>query len=119
MPSRFVETFRETPWGSEVLLFNGADVAVKIIVVHAGHRLSLQSHRERDEYWTVLSSAGGLLQRGEEIVTAGEGTRIVIPRDAKHRLSASKEGPLRVLEICIGRVDPNDIIRYEDDYGRC
>ena len=117
MLEHFVEKFRETPWGNEILLLDRGDVAVKIITVNPGHRLSLQIHRDRDEYWTVLST-GGLLQKGEEIIPASHGTRMVIPRETKHRLSASVDAELQVLEICVGRVDQNDIVRYEYDYGR-
>ena len=106
----------ETPWGSEEVLWQNDGVTVKIISVRAGHRLSLQSHARRDERWFAMT-AGGTFQVGDVVLPATAGMHGEVPRGAKHRISAGT-ADFHVLEIALGPFDQNDIVRYEDDYGR-
>jgi len=46
------------PWGNYVVLSDCNDHKVKSIIVHAKQRLSLQSHKKRHEYWTIVSGNG-------------------------------------------------------------
>lgn len=111
-----IERHRETPWGREELLWQGEGVTVKIITVRAGHRLSLQSHAERDERWFAMT-AGKTFEVGASVIPAAVGTHVEVPRGAKHRISAGTSD-FHVLEVALGRFDQDDIVRYEDDYGR-
>lgn len=109
----------ERPWGSFTVLDEGRFYKVKRITVKAKKRLSLQEHKHRDEYWIVVN--------GEAIVTVEEdqgllktGEMKFIPAGTKHRLSnPSSNEPLEVIEVQIGNyLGEDDIIRYEDDFGR-
>lgn len=112
------EKRRETPWGHEDVIFRGERVTVKVITVQPSQRLSLQRHKRRDERWTVLSAAGGVLTIGKTNLPAEHGATAVIKRGVLHRMSALPEGELKVLEVAFGEFDQNDIERLEDDYGR-
>lgn len=115
MIAHFHYRVRETPWGKEYVLWEGPRVTVKLIRVDPGSRLSLQSHQKRDEVWVIL--APGSVQQNDHARELGEGEMVTIPRGMKHRLGAGTS-VCRVLEISHGVFDQDDIIRYEDDYGR-
>ena len=109
------------PWGSFGNLKTGKNWHIKIIDVLKGKRLSLQSHKLRDELWIVLEGQGAALVENMESrkIFSNKlkvGDKIFIPRGAKHRLVAITV--LKVAEISFGKFNENDIRRYEDDFGR-
>ena len=116
----------ERPWGTfEVLsVFKedgggvGKDVVIKKIVVYPGKRLSLQSHRGRDENWFFVSGRGEAVVGSQNIHIEGQKS-IFVPRETKHRISnIDSSSPLVCIEISLGDFDENDILRYEDDFER-
>ncbi|MCS6860653.1 MAG: phosphomannose isomerase type II C-terminal cupin domain [Abditibacteriales bacterium] len=106
----------EKPWGRFVQYTLNEPSTVKILEVEEGHATSLQSHRLRDERWIVLDGEAEVCI-GDDILTPALGAELFIPRETKHRLAA-RRGTVRVLEISLGFFDENDIVRYEDVYGR-
>lgn len=109
------------PWGSWEVLDSGfdgvEDYCVKKIIVAPGGILSLQSHNHRREQWTVL--AGTLtVTLDTEIFDIVAGETVDIPLQAKHRMANKTDTPVVVLEIQRGECHEEDIIRYEDVYGR-
>lgn len=89
---------------------------VKIITVAPDQILSLQSHKKRSEFWKVISGSGFVeIDGAREAVDLGD--EKMIPLGAKHRMQAGPNG-MRILEIAFGEFDEEDIIRYEDKYGR-
>jgi mannose-6-phosphate isomerase-like protein (cupin superfamily) len=111
--SRYTEA---RPWGGFEKFVENEACSVKIITVDAGHKLSLQSHRFREEWWIVLDEGMDVEVDGERR-TLNRGDDIYIPLGAKHRVFGLGKA-CRWLEIAFGQFDENDIIRYEDDYGR-
>lgn len=107
----------QRPWGTYEILAEGEGFKVKKIVVHADKRLSLQSHERRKEHWVILS--------GYPLVTNGDDTRfyppgatIVIERGAQHRIAA-KDHDVTFVEVQTGTYfGEDDIVRYDDDFGR-
>jgi mannose-1-phosphate guanylyltransferase/mannose-6-phosphate isomerase len=83
-PIPVVET---RPWGRFELLALNKPVAVKIITVDPGQRLSLQRHASRDEWWTV-PDAGFFTEVGGEGRAPAVGERVWIPRGTTHRIGA-------------------------------
>ena len=106
------------PWGAFYVLDEGAGFKVKRISVRRQGRLSLQSHKRRSEHWTVV--------QGEAVATIDENTcrllrgeSIDIPRGAIHRLENLGPGDLEIIEVQFGDyLDEDDIVRYDDAYGR-
>lgn len=106
------------PWGSYRTLTLGERFQVKEIVVKPGASLSLQSHRHRAEHWVVVDGTARVV-RGEDEMTLGENESVFIPLGAKHRLSNPETVPLRIVEVQSGSyLGEDDIVRYEDVYGR-
>ena len=104
------------PWGNFRHFTHNAQSTVKIITVSPGEILSLQSHEKRAEFWKVVKG-GGTVEIDGRKYEVKEGDEHEIPQGAKHRVSAGPAG-LEILEISLGDFDENDIIRYEDKYGR-
>jgi len=104
------------PWGNFKIIHQEPGITIKIISVKGNQRLSLQSHRQRDEVWLLLDGEI-YFQRDIEKNILSKNVAILIPKHWKHRLSAGSFGG-RVLEISFGKFNEKDIVRYEDDYGR-
>ena len=113
---------QEKPWGHEVI-FAGRDgmYAGKIIHVTAGHALSLQYHRLKDETISVLSGAG-LIEHGVSADTLtsqhfGPGDTIHLPPGVIHRITAITD--LTFAEASTAQPGwREDVVRLEDNYGR-
>lgn len=105
----------KTPWG-HFINFWRKGLNVKIIEVKPESRLSLQSHKLRDEVWFLL--AGDLeCQIADKLIKMKKGIPYLISRGIRHRLSAFEKGG-KIIEISFGKFDEKDIVRMEDDYGR-
>ena len=104
------------PWGKFERFTLNEKTTVKIITVHAGESISLQTHAYRDEFWRVLSGSGTIRIGGVDN-EAREESAFFCPRGTEHRVTGGPEG-IRFLEIAFGDFDENDITRLEDRYGR-
>lgn len=106
------------PWGWYQTLDVGDRFQVKHLMVKAGGRLSLQAHRHRAEHWVVVSGTARVT-RGDEIITLGENESVYLAAGVRHRLENTTKNPLRVIEVQSGRyLGEDDIVRFDDDYGR-
>jgi mannose-6-phosphate isomerase-like protein (cupin superfamily) len=105
------------PWGAFTRYTLNQKSTVKIITVRAGCRLSLQRHRRRDEWWTVLDGPLEVQIDGSSWL-AEPGEQIWIPRGTAHRAGAPTGSTGRFLEVAFGDFDECDIERLEDDYDR-
>jgi mannose-6-phosphate isomerase len=109
----------EKPWGHELVWALTELYCGKLLVVKAGHELSLQFHREKDESWYVLEGRAEL-----ELAAAGEkatSREVVVPGAAfhitpgtVHRIRALED--TTVLEVSTPQL--HDVVRLEDSYGR-
>jgi mannose-6-phosphate isomerase-like protein (cupin superfamily) len=111
-------TYAETrPWGWFETILTGPQYQVKLIVVHANQRLSLQKHEYRYEDWVVVGGSGTITV-GDKIIPAVPGTTAHIPKEEWHRLEAG-DCELRLIEVQRGNLlYEEDITRKSDDYGR-
>jgi mannose-6-phosphate isomerase len=106
------------PWGYYEVLSDAADHKVKRIVVEPGGRLSLQSHKLRNEHWFVVSGAGTASVNGKKHLFKA-GCALNIPAQSKHRVQNNSDINLVIIEIQTGKYfGEDDIQRFEDDYGR-
>jgi mannose-1-phosphate guanylyltransferase / mannose-6-phosphate isomerase len=106
------------PWG----WYEGIDVGerfqVKRIMVKPGEKLSLQMHHHRAEHWVVVSGSAMITVDGQtKLFTENEST--YIPIGSTHRLENPGKLPLHLIEVQSGSyLGEDDIVRYEDTYGR-
>lgn len=105
------------PWGAYQNLFEAAGFLVKLIEVAPGHRLSLQRHFKREEFWIVVSGEGVFELDGEEKAIAS-GSMLRVGVKQTHRVGNRGAAPLVILELQKGECDENDIERLADDYRR-
>ncbi len=106
------------PWGSYTVLDSGPDFLLKRIEVLPGEALSLQSHQHRSEHWTVASGSAKV-DRDKETFHLKANESIIIPKNAKHRLTNPDSELLIIFEIQFGNLlDESDILRHKDRYGR-
>jgi mannose-1-phosphate guanylyltransferase/mannose-6-phosphate isomerase len=110
------EVFR--PWGSYDSLDNGERFQVKRLVVRPGGVLSLQLHHHRAEHWVVVSGTARIT-RGEEVFLLEENQSTYIPIGVRHRIENPGKIPLHIIEVQSGGyLGEDDIVRFEDQYGR-
>ena len=106
------------PWGHELIFAHTKDYVGKILVIKAGHQLSLQFHKVKEE--TIYLQAGEMRfqieddhgQLGEVTLLPGQSYHILPNR--KHRMIAVKD--CEVFEVSTPHLD--DVVRLEDSYGR-
>ena len=106
------------PWGWYTCLAEGKGYLTKVISVSPKQKLSIQSHNHRSEHWVVLEGqAKVVLNDKDYFLEAGQS--IDIPVQAKHSLQNPYESELKIIEVQKGDyISEDDIIRYEDIYGR-
>ncbi len=107
------------PWGTySVLLEVVGEYKIKRIEVKPGHKLSLQTHKHRNEHWVVVSGIADVCS-GEDSIVVKENESTYIPKGVKHRLENKGKEPLVIIEAQVGKyVGEDDIVRYDDDYNR-
>ncbi|CAN0627650.1 mannose-1-phosphate guanylyltransferase [Burkholderia multivorans] len=106
------------PWGWYDSIDRGERFQVKRIVVDPGARLSLQMHHHRAEHWTVVRGTA-MVTCGEERFLLSENESTYIPIGARHRLENPGRVPLEIIEVQSGSyLGEDDIVRFDDSYGR-
>ena len=110
--------YEKRPWGYYTVLTSEQKYLTKIIHVNPHQQLSLQSHNHRSEHWIVLSGkAEVILDEKEIILSVGES--IDIPMMSVHSVHNTQDSELEILEVQMGEIlSEDDIIRYQDIYGR-
>jgi len=109
----------EKPWGHELIWALTDVYCGKVLFVKAGHSLSLQFHREKDEAWLVQSGRAKLElgKVGESVLKeeiVGPGTAFHFTPGTVHRVTALED--TTILEASTPQLD--DVVRLEDAYGR-
>jgi len=106
------------PWGSYECIDCGERFQVKRITVKPGACLSLQLHHHRAEHWIVVKGTAEVT-RGDEVFLVTENESTYIPLGVKHRLENKGAIPLEMIEVQSGSyLGEDDIVRFEDIYGR-
>ena len=106
------------PWGFYTVLAQGNGFLTKMIQVNQGQKLSVQSHNHRSEHWVVLEGKAKVVLEGKELILS-PGHSVDIPVKAIHSLQNPFEEVLKIIEVQKGDLlIEEDIIRYEDMYGR-
>ena len=106
------------PWGYYTVLAEGKGFLTKMIQVNSGQKLSVQSHNHRSEHWVVLEGMAKVLLEGKEHILS-PGHSIDIDVKEIHSLQNPYEDTLKIIEVQKGDLlIEEDIVRYEDMYGR-
>lgn len=106
------------PWGHYDLVDAGDRHHTKRIVVKPGAKLSVQKHHHRAEHWVVVKGTAWVHKNGEEIMVT-ENESIYIPVGVVHSLENPGVIPLEMVEVQSGSyLGEDDIVRYQDNYGR-
>ncbi|CAK0759436.1 mannose-1-phosphate guanylyltransferase [Gammaproteobacteria bacterium] len=106
------------PWGTYEGIDRGERFQVKRIVVKPGAKLSLQMHHHRAEHWVVVKGTARVTQ-GEKVFLLTENESTYIPLGVRHRLENPGKLPLEIIEVQSGSyLGEDDIVRFEDSYGR-
>lgn len=110
--------FEIRPWGRFEVLKDTPDFKSKVITVDPGAQISYQSHAKRAEHWTIIKGSGEVILN-DETIPVGPGSHVFIPVQAKHRIRNTGAQPLTFVEVQLGTYfGEDDIVRYEDSYGR-
>jgi mannose-6-phosphate isomerase len=109
----------EKPWGHELIWALTDVYCGKVLFVKAGHSLSLQFHRQKDESWLVQSGRAKLElgEAGESVLkeeVIGAGAAFHYAPGTVHRVTALED--TTILEVSTPQID--DVVRLEDAYGR-
>ena len=108
----------ERPWGYFLVLASTPKFKIKKITVKPGCRLSLQSHKSRNEHW-IITEGEMHITIGDQVKNYGCNEHVYITKGTKHRMENKGKVSASVVEIQTGDYfGDDDIIRYEDDYGR-
>ena len=106
------------PWGWYDSIDTGERFQVKRITVKPGASLSLQMHHHRAEHWIVVQGTA-LVTLGEKTFLLAENQSTYIPVGERHRLQNPGKTALEMIEVQSGGyLGEDDIVRFDDNYGR-
>jgi mannose-1-phosphate guanylyltransferase / mannose-6-phosphate isomerase len=106
------------PWGWYDSVDEGERFKVKRIQVKPGASLSLQMHHHRAEHWIVVKGVAEITN-GDQVIMLAENQSTYIPQGQTHRLANPGKTPLEIIEVQSGSyLGEDDIVRFEDTYGR-
>ena len=116
--SYIMKSIVSKPWGSFQVIEEGDGYTVKKLIIKKGGKLSVQSHNYRSENWIIVQGEAEVTLNNK-ILNFNENEHIFIPLKTKHSLANKIDKDLIIIEVWHGDIlDEDDIIRYEDIYGR-
>lgn len=106
------------PWGWYDSIYQGESFKVKRIQVNPFSSLSLQKHLKRSEHWIVVKGIAEIICNDEKS-TLKKNESTYIPMGYTHRISNIGNEILEIIEVQSGNyLGEDDIVRYDDKYGR-
>lgn len=107
------------PWGFYKTTVLNELFQSKVIYVMPQQKLSLQSHKRREEYWMIVKGEG-TIQLGDSVHPVRAGSTFFIPKGCLHRIcNTSSTETLIFTEVQLGDYfGEDDIQRYDDIYNR-
>ncbi|CEA01332.1 mannose-1-phosphate guanylyltransferase [Pseudomonas saudimassiliensis] len=106
------------PWGVYDSIDHGYRYQVKHITVKPGAKLSLQMHHHRAEHWIVVCGTAKVTN-GDKTYLVTENQSSYIPVGQVHTLENPGVIDLQLIEVQSGSyLGEDDIVRFEDRYGR-
>ena len=106
------------PWGWYDSIESGENFQVKRLHINPKAKLSLQRHQYRAEHWVVVIGTATVIN-GKDELTLNKGESTFIPEGVKHSLENKTQNTLEIIEVQSGSyLGEDDIVRFEDIYGR-
>ncbi|WP_294961230.1 mannose-1-phosphate guanylyltransferase/mannose-6-phosphate isomerase [Sulfurimonas sp.] len=106
------------PWGNYTVLEDSQGYKIKRIEVKSKKRLSLQSHKHRNEHWIVVSGVATVSVNDNTFILNQNESTYIKAGDI-HRLLNDTNELLVIIEAQVGEyTGEDDILRIEDDYKR-
>tara|TARA_B100000686_G_C16739203_1_gene945540 strand:- start:552 stop:1757 length:1206 start_codon:yes stop_codon:yes gene_type:complete len=106
------------PWGKYINLYSGKGFLIKELIINSKSSISLQKHKHRSEYWTVISGKPKITINKKKFFKKVNETAF-IPQGSIHRIENVFKKPIKIMEVQTGSIlKETDIIRYKDIYGR-
>lgn len=106
------------PWGKSDTIEDGIRYQVKSITMKPGEKSSLQMHHHRSEHWIVVSGTAKV-EIDEQEILLSENESVYVPLGSKHYLENPGRIPLELIEVRVGSyLEEDDVVRFEDKYGR-
>jgi mannose-1-phosphate guanylyltransferase len=106
------------PWGKYDSVDSSERFQVKRITVKPGAKLSVQMHHHRAEHWVVVSGTAKVTN-GDKTILLTENQSTYIPIGVIHALENPGKVELELIEVQSGSyLGEDDIVRFEDKYGR-
>lgn len=113
------ENFLHRPWGLHKTIFNCKKYKIKILELEPHQSISLQYHNHRDENWLILAGQG-IVTINTKLRNVSTYDQVEIKKSERHRIKNIGSDKLVILELQSGaKLVENDIVRINDDYGRC
>lgn len=118
LTKNYLGNIEERPWGNYHIIAKNLGYQIKEIRVSQGSKLSLQKHKNRSEFWQIVEGKSKITIKNNEYYLK-EKEHIYIPKNTVHRIENTGNKELVFIEIQLGEIlKEDDIIRFEDDYGR-
>jgi mannose-1-phosphate guanylyltransferase/mannose-6-phosphate isomerase len=106
------------PWGTYTVLEEQPRYKIKRITVKPGAKLSLQMHHHRSEHWVVVKGTAKVTCDDKSFLVR-ENESTYISAGQQHRLENDGVITLELIEVQNGSyLGEDDIVRYDDVYGR-
>lgn len=106
------------PWGFYKSTMLTPLAQAKIITIFPNEELSLQKHEHREEHWVFIKGEGKIILE-QSVMPIHPGKYVFIPKGCKHKIINDSNENIIFSEIQLGEYfGEDDIIRYEDKYGR-
>ena len=118
LTKNFLKSFEERPWGKFENFLEEKSYLIKRLTVNPNQKISLQYHKDRCEFWVVVSGSG-VVSVSEKKHKAEIGSHFFIDKMESHRLENVSNDPLVIIEVQLGgNLSEDDIVRIQDEYGR-
>lgn len=106
------------PWGKYDSIDSKNGYQVKKLTVNPGAKLSVQMHYHRSEHWVVVGGKAKV-HYGNESIDLGLNESTYHGKEVVHALENPGDVPLELIEVQVGDyLGEDDIVRFEDKYGR-
>ena len=111
--------FEPRPWGGYQILDAGDGYQVKRLTINPGGVISLQIHQHRSETWKVVQGVASVQIGSQQFAMDAGSPPVTIPKAGLHRAKNEGDVDLVIIEVQQGSIIlEEDIVRYEDTYGR-